>query len=165
MTEKQSDSGSDSTCCVQDAGETMEEEESKWVTGDGLNEEHTVEIEKEEIVKLDFAPTPEANPNDSDMVEGYGVRFVKGDGLEEEATVNQDVARISWEDGTKEETLALDTESVLKARTEVPEEGDDSQDEEAEKKEAEEPSNTQPAETHNQLGVAQGRNALNTKTM
>ena len=29
MTEKQSDSGSDSTCCVQDAGETMEEEESK----------------------------------------------------------------------------------------------------------------------------------------
>ena len=70
---------------------------------------------------LDFAHTPEANPNDADMVEGYGVRFVKGDSLEEEATVNQDVARISWEDGTKEETLSLDTESVLKARTEVPE--------------------------------------------
>ena len=43
-------------------------------------------------------------------------------------------------------------------------EGDDSQDGEAEKKEDEEPSNTQPAETHNQLGVAQGRNALNGKT-
>ena len=42
----------------------------------------TVEIEKEETVKLDFAPTPEANPNDADMVEGYGVRFVKGDDLE-----------------------------------------------------------------------------------
>jgi hypothetical protein len=192
---------------------------------------------------LDFAHTPEANPNpNADMVEGYGVRFVKGNGLEEEATVNQDVARISWEDGTKEETLSLDTESVLKGRTEVPEvvrdmgymsdladktqrmkvkkemsaeeqdkaistvgtkiyksgageavksmrkadcqadvdgsidkgseetedegmeEGDDSQHKEDEKKEAEEPPKTQPAETHNQLGVAQGRNALNGKT-
>ena len=78
-------------CCGQEAGETMEEDESKWVTGDGLDEEHTVEIEKEETVKLDFAPTPEANPNDSDMVEGYGVRFVKGDGLEEDTGVEHPV--------------------------------------------------------------------------
>ena len=51
----------------------------------------TVEIEKEETVKLDFAPTPEANPNDADMVKGYGVRFVKGDGLEEDTGVEYPV--------------------------------------------------------------------------
>ena len=72
-------------CCVQEAGETMEEEESKWVAGDGLDEEHAVETEEEETVKLDLALT-----NDEDMMKSYGEVFVKGDGLELEETKNQD---------------------------------------------------------------------------
>ena len=61
-------------CCVQEAAETMEE--SKVVAGDGLDEEHAVETEEEETVKLDLALT-----NDEDMMKSYGEFFVKGDGL------------------------------------------------------------------------------------
>ena len=42
MTEKQSDSGSDSSWFVQDANKTIEEAEAKWVAGDGFNDEDTV---------------------------------------------------------------------------------------------------------------------------
>ena len=69
----------------QEADKTMEEEESKWVAGDGLDEEHEVETEEEETVKLDLALT-----NDEDMMKSYGEVFVKGDGLELEETKNQD---------------------------------------------------------------------------
>ena len=52
MTEKQSDSGSDSSWFVQDVGEAIEEAEVKCVTGDGLNEEDTGLVYPEKSSKI-----------------------------------------------------------------------------------------------------------------
>ena len=39
VVDKQDDSGSDSSWFVQDAGESIEEADAKWVSGDGIEDE------------------------------------------------------------------------------------------------------------------------------
>ena len=107
--EKQNDSGSDSSWFVQDTGETIEEADAKWVTGDGIKDEDTDVEDPEKPTNSETGwinAGSEANSDDAESVKGHGVRFVKVDGLEtpaedtveidEEENVKQDLTLINW---------------------------------------------------------------------
>ena len=86
MTDRKSDSGSDSSWFVQAGDKTIEEVEAKWVTGDGFDDEDTVVEDPAKPMKPETAWSnsgSEANADDVKIVKDHGVRFIKGDGLEE----------------------------------------------------------------------------------
>jgi hypothetical protein len=111
---KQFDSGSDSSWCVRDAGESIEEVYAKWVSGDGIEDEDISEEEAEKETNSEevWNSEPEAQSNNDKCEKDPRVHFVKRDGFEDasedtgetdaEEMVKQDEARNNWEDIKKE---------------------------------------------------------------
>ena len=127
VTDKQDDSGSDSSWFVRDAGESIEEGDAEWVSGDGIEDEDIGEEEAEKASNSEKVWSSE--PDKDKRVKDLRVHFVKGDGFEdasedttetdEEEMVKQDEAPISWEDGKEEETSAPDSTNAPGSKTEV----------------------------------------------
>ena len=127
MTDRKSDSGSDSSWFVQAGDKTIEEVEAKWVTGDGFDDEDTVVEDPAKPMKPETAWSnsgSEANADDVKIVKDHGACFIKGDGLKEfsEETVEINEEEIVKEDFVKgdgleeasEDTAEIDEEEVAK---------------------------------------------------